>query len=746
MDLYDEETVLRGVCTALLLCVWVTHAGAASSMNPNLMDVGGVMLGNTGMRTGTLSSNSNDRVDLSIQNCTGAAGTFVFDRDTNINLNNSQTITLSYTPNPTTGRGQRDCTVRIYDTGTTTQLGSFSIRGTGQIDSTMSVSATTTVDFGQARWNDAAPATVDRTTRSINVSNTGDIAFTLNSVTGTGDFAGITGATGTILPGNARSFTVTFDPSMPGTRTGTITFSSDAANNPSQGVNTTGIGTNAVISVTDPAYGTVANGSVNTQDVVITNIGVATKGPLGVTGATITGGAGWFTFSGCGGGTTCNLTIPFSITNGNAAIGVRCSPPLAAAIGEMQMATITINSDTDDITDRSANVMCVAGQSELATSMGTFTFAPQLVGTASGALPVTVSNRGNLPATYYFQKTGLYQGMFTITSPGNCGFTGTTNQCTVPAATGPTTPGTMMFSMTYTPTIEGDVSAGITLVSSSAVDPQFAAAGRGIDRHIAVTDMMQANDTFRNPGSKATLVPIEISNLGEYPLHISNMQLGTEDSEIWSFEVPFAPFDVPGLDKKTVNLRFAPKFAGKAPDATVVLNSDDRLMGMNTIIVSGNGKDRNVEMTPGNIDFGNTGAGVPVLLSAIKTNDELLTLVNLDEADFKIARFEFNEGDGLGDAFTVQDSSGDTISNRDLPMGATQKFDIVFAPPKVGVYTRQLTLFLDEDPLGQRTIQVQGNALFVDARGGGGFGCSTGGGAGAGVLFGLLALRRRRRA
>src|SRR5687768_11848649 len=356
-------------------------------MNLNPMDVGGVLLGNTGMRTGTLSSNSNDRVDLSIQNCTGAAGMFSFDRDTNINLNNAQSITLFYTPS---ARGLRECTVRIYDTGTMTQLGSFVIRGTGQIDSTMSLSAVGTVDFGQARWNDAAPASLDRTTRTINVTNTGDIAFTLSSVTGTGDFAGITGSTGTILPGNARAFTVTFDPSMPGTRTGTISFSSDAANNPTDSVNATGIGTNAVIAVTDPTYGTVANGSVNTQDVVITNIGGATKGPLGVTGATITGGNGWFTFSGCGGGTTCNLTIPFSILNGNAAIGVRCSPPMTAAVNEMQMATITINSDTDDITDRSANVTCVAGQSELATSMGTFTFAPQLVGTASGSLPVTV--------------------------------------------------------------------------------------------------------------------------------------------------------------------------------------------------------------------------------------------------------------------------------------------------------------------------------------------------------------------
>ena len=57
-------------------------------------------------------------------------------------------------------------------------------------------------------------------------------------------------------------------------------------------------------------------------------------------------------------------------------------------------------------------------------------------------------------------------------------------------------------------------------------------------------------------------------------------------------------------------------------------------------------------------------------------------------------------------------------------------------PPKVGDYTANLTLFLDQDPQGQRTIQVHGNALFVDAHGGGG--CSTGNGAGGGVLVRLL--------
>jgi MYXO-CTERM domain-containing protein len=101
--------------------------------------------------------------------------------------------------------------------------------------------------------------------------------------------------------------------------------------------------------------------------------------------------------------------------------------------------------------------------------------------------------------------------------------------------------------------------------------------------------------------------------------------------------------------------------------------------------------------------------------------------------------------------FKIRTLSGDDINNMDLMVGGMEQFEVTFLPPKVGDYNANLTLFLDMDPDGQRTIQVHGNALFVAAHGGGG--CSTSGGSGAGMLLvlgalvlGALVLGKRRRA
>ena len=158
------------------------------------------------------------------------------------------------------------------------------------------------------------------------------------------------------------------------------------------------------------------------------------------------------------------------------------------------------------------------------------------------------------------------------------------------------------------------------------------------------------------------------------------------------------------------------------------------------VIVSGNGKDRNVAMGPA-LDFGNTGAGVPVSYTLLKTSDEWLTVINQDEADFKIREIKFD----MPDVFKVQTLGGDDVKNMDLRIGETKQFEVIFLPPEIGEYTANMKIYLDQDPEAQRTVEVHGRALFVDAHGGGGFGCSTGNGAGCGVLLALVLLRRKRR-
>jgi hypothetical protein len=730
-----------GACVALLICGWSLEAVAAISINPSPLDAGTAMLGQPTSASGTLSSTNNVHVDLDItSSCSGGGGTFSFDMTANINLNSPATVTVTYVPS---ARGTRTCRVDVFDTGTNNLLGSFNVRGTGQAPPTMTTSAAFAIpafpDFGATRWNNAAPN--HSTSRNVTVSNGGDQTLDVTiatSGTNAADYA-LSTTSLSVPAGGARTFSITFDPVAGGdNRQATLTISGNDPANPSDTFTLSGDGTNAVISVTTPLdFGIVNTGSSAPLDVPIANIGGATKGPLGVTSATITdpNNSGWFAFTGSCSGQSCTFSPALSFMN-STNVGIRCSPPATAAAGETQTATIRFTSDTDNAGASPANfaaLSCEAGKSALATNANTVTFGSQLVASTTSPNMVTISNTGNVGTTYYLLKTGTNQGQFSLATPTGCGLTLTANQCPITAM------GASTFTVTFTPGIEGDVSAGVTIIAANTSPVQVTLTGRGINRHIALdTTSVQFPDTFRNPGDMATIMPITIKNIGEYPLKITNVAL--DGAPNWALAEPFQPFEIAGLGSHDVNVLFTPVTAGKAPDGTLAIASDDpdaSRMLLN-VVVSGNGKDRNVAM-PGPIDFGNTGAGVPVKLTAIKTPDQWLTVHNMDDTMFKIRAITFD----MPDVFKVQTLDGDNVSNIDLPAGGMDQFEIVFAPPKVGDFTANMTLFLDQDPEGQRTIEVHGNALFVDAHGGGG--CSTGHGAGGGLCILVLALVRRKR-
>lgn len=725
---------MRSVFVALLICGTSLDAIADISMNPNTLDAGSALIGSTTTSgNGTLSyQGQNPTIDLTIGSCTGSgAGSFVLSASDDINLSSPVQINVSYTPS---ARGTRECIVTArHASGGGGSQGTFRVRGTGLAPQTMTVMGNT--EFGSLRWNNAAPNHDQG--RNFTVTNGGDVSLNVTNVaisgTNAGDFSITAGGTSqTILPQNSRTWTINFDPSAGGARTATLTFTSNDPANPTRTFNLTGTGTNAVITTSDHDFNIVNTGSSAQADITLTNSAGAPVGPLGVTSATISGGAGWFTIAGCGTATSCTFTPAHSITT-TKTVGVLCSPPATANANDTQMATVTFSSDTDGATpDNVANLKCTAGKSDLATNQAIVAFTPQLVTTTTNANTVTITNNGNVATTFYLTKSGANQSSYTITTPTACGTSGTTNQCSI-GANG----GTAMFSVTFTPGTEGDISAGLTVTPAIGVPVQVSLTGRGIDRHIELVDFLQAPDTFRNPGDMAALVPVTIKNAGEYPLRVSGLVL--DGAPNWQLATELEPFDVPGLGSKDVMVEFTPVTAGKAPDAILAVMSDDAKSPLLNVIISGNGKDRNVGMGPGVIDFGNTGAGVPVTLTSLKESTDWLTVINMDETAFKIREITLDKPD----VFKVHGLGGDDISNLDLPAGAMNQFEIVFLPPKVGEYTANMTLYLDQDPLGQRTIEVRGNALFVDAHGGGG--CSTGRGAGAGILVVLAALLRRKR-
>ncbi len=738
--LYDCLVVKKARLSVALLCFFASASARAApsvvTANPNPVDVGNVAIGSSGMATTTLSDNNNDRVDLDVTNtCTGTgSGTFSVSPDDDVNLNSPKQVTVTYTP---TTRGSRSCRVNVRFHNSPTVFDSFDVRGNGQNPPTISVGAPP--NFGAVRFNDAAPT--HTSTQNVTVTNTGDVALSVTNVelggTNPGDFSiSAGGTTGSILPGNSKTWTITFNPGAAGGRSATLTFTSNDPAAATKSVGLAGTGSTAIIGVTDINFMTVSTGSSSSQDVLVSNSGAGTRGNLGVTIATISGGNGWFTFNGCGGTANCTFTPALAINATAAQVGIKCSPPAAAAVNDTQMATVTFTSDTDDsMPDNVATLACTAGKSVFAANMAGVTFGSQLVTTTTNATTIAVTNSGNQPGTFWLRKTGTAanQAMYVATAAGACG-TSATAQCTLDPAQ------SMNVTVTFTPTVEGDVPAGLDIVTTGTF-PQVSLVGRGIDRHISVDAMVDFPDTFKNPGDAATVVPVTVKNIGEYPLHVTGLVV--DGDPIWALDSSTAAdFMVPGLESKEVMVTFSPTMAGKVTDGHLVVMSDDRNTPLSTITLSGNGKDRNVQMGPSTIDLGDTGAGVPMRLSEIRP-DGLLEIVNLDDAnDFRIRDMKL-AGDPV---FEIENVAGDS----DLAHGTNAKFDIVFRPPTIGEFQGTVTLFLDQDPEAQTSVPIRGRALFVDAHGAGGCSTTGGGGAGTGLVvlgaFGLVVLRRRRRA
>lgn len=128
------------------------------------------------------------------------------------------------------------------------------------------------------------------TPETITLTNTGNANLSLARVTVTGDFT-LTNNCGTTLAAGANCMvSVTFTPTAAGTRTGTVSFSDNAAQSP-QIVSLSGSGVTAGQLVDSPssiAFGNVTIGQIASQTVTITN----TSGQKISVTSVSTGGAG----------------------------------------------------------------------------------------------------------------------------------------------------------------------------------------------------------------------------------------------------------------------------------------------------------------------------------------------------------------------------------------------------------------------------------------------------------------------
>jgi hypothetical protein len=715
------------------------------------INFGSIVIGGNASSTETITNNDNmhsHSVDIKMSSCSSAfqmsysGNTGQTLSNLNISKSGSIDITVTFTP---TSPGAASCTVNIYSTGSMTVQTSFTLSGKG-VQPAMAMFSTMSIDFGSLRDNATAPNIANLT-----ITNTGGAQLVVmsTSFTGSGFSVKTPPASGTINGGNSATWVLQFSPSPAGVHNGTVNFLKPDGTSWGQ-VALTAHSTTAVISMADVAFGTVDVGSSPSSDVTVSNtVSNADTGSLHVTSAQI-GVATmatvtpitWYSFSSCGAGglASCTFSPTIFIANGTPKpIGITCAVPSTATAGDTQNATVTFMSDTDPGGTSSANLSCVAGKGVLtadAPGIGLGFTGQHVMTTSTQTQTFNVGNSGNVSVSFYLSVSGADASSFGATVMGGCG-TSASNQCTLAAS------GSVPVTVTFDPQAENSLSANL-VVNSSGLAPQITLNGVGIDRHVDVIDPKIVATAFRNPGTAAPVIPVEIDNTGQEPLTITDIALtaGGQPTPVWSLSpAPAYPLMIDGLGSTMVMVAFAPNAAGPAPTAQLTVTSNSDPSDGPMIMLDGNGENRDVAMGPAAIELGETGAGIPIHLTVVDPMNPLTVTNNDSMNTFHIREFQVTGDPG----FSVAMPNGDPFSPSDIVNGSPQTFDVVFSPPDLGDFNGTIELFLDQDTVPQAFVPVHGSALFVGAHGGG---CDAGGGGGAGgaaFALGVLLVGRRRR-
>ena len=295
------------------------------------------------------------------------------------------------------------------------------------------------------------------------------------------------------------------------------------------------------------------------------------------------------------------------------------------------------------------------------------------------------------------------------------------------------------IEVTYAPTVQravGDADklvlvATLTGALNGPSQMTITLSGRGIDRDLALPTTPMFPTTFRNPGDTPP-VAVTIQNTGEATMNVSAIMIA--GGPVWQL-VDNADARIAGGTSYDFMVKFTPDAIGAAPQGQLMFTTDDSAHRTAIVLLDGTGAARRVsfgptaEVEPRTIDLGVTGVNIPIVL------DDALVVTSMDPtATFKIHQIQLADG-----MFKLGDAPADDAL---APM-ATRSYAVTFSPTQIGHFEAMATLYLDQDPIEQSHVLLVGDAVFVEAHGGGG--CDVGGGGGLVIGLGALAAMRRRR-
>ncbi|MCX6621041.1 MAG: choice-of-anchor D domain-containing protein [Acidobacteria bacterium] len=517
--------------------------------------------------------------------------------------------------------GSRTATLAIAHNGINSPS-SVALAGAGML--TVQISPASLLFPAQAVNQASSP-------QAITLTNNQAVPLSIGPLTTTGDFSRTSNCGVTLPAASTCTISVTFTPSATGTRTGTLSLVYGATAVPLS-VALSGLGAVPVsLSVSSLSFNMQAVGSTSTaKNVTLTNNQTV---PLTITSIADSGDFNQTS--------NCGVTLPAAST---CTISVTLPVPLSVAL---------------------------SGSGILAASLSvpSLSFSKQVVGSASTAKIVTLTNNQTVPLTI---SSIAASGDFSQTS--NCA-------ATMPAAS------TCTISVTFTPSATGTRTGTLTLVHSAAPVPlSMALSGSGIlPVSFSVASLSFSNEVV---GSASTERTVTLTNNQAVPLTITSIAAAGDFSQTSNCAATIA-----AASACTISVTFTPSELGVRSGSVTVAHS--------------------AANSPSSLPLGGSGVAMVVISSsslsfatqAVGTGSAArnLTLTNNQKVRLIIDSIVVS-----GD-FVVANTCGGS-----LPAGGTCIISVAFAPTAAG--TRSGTLTIDHNAMsGPQSVGLTGTGAIAVA-------------------------------
>jgi hypothetical protein len=493
--------------------------------------------------------------------------------------------------------------------------------------------------------------------QTVTVNNYSTVPITFSSISATGDFALTNNCNGPVPANSSCNALVTFKPTAPGTRTGTLTVTDSASNLSWQVALNGGV---PPVTLTPTALTFAAQAVGTTSDVQIVKVANTGQGAsYAISSIVVSGDFVWnkdLNFS-CEGATlglygSCNVEVAFNPT----AAGTRTG-------------TLTI-TDTASNSPQTA-ALTGTGVGPVTLSATVLSFADQAVGSTSTAQTVTLTNSG--------------QATLTIASIAASGDFAETNACGSSLAAG----ATCNIAVTFTPTAAGNRTGMLTVADNATGSPQTVAlSGTGVTPELMLSPVSLSFGN-QTTGTMSAARTVTLSNGGTGATTISSITASGDFSETNTCNGAVA-----AGGSCTVAVVFQPTATGSRTGTLTV--TDNATGSPQTVAISGTGitPAPAVTLAPGSLSF----AAEPV---GTASTAQVVTLTNSGAAALAITSIAAS-----GD-FAQTNTCGNSVA-----AGANCSISVVFTPTDSG--TRSGVLTMTDNAAGSpQTLALSGTGTSV---------------------------------